>query len=1129
MSGQFRGDVKYRGEVYIKQEQVEVTRVTADSISCLISDERDYETYLYREEKGLKLNCECEQATRQGGKCKHTWATILSVDEEELLSGSCKEGYIPPFITEDSQPLAFDDEEWAINGDVDFRRESYGKSSTQASAIKKRLKPWEAALQHVREHLEKDRQISMSASKEREIYYEIDKDRSQEAKEIILQLMQRQRRTNGQWGKHKPFKLRAGHEQNLQQEDSQILVYLAGGTAERSLWYSQDLSAPATDSFRLPFDLCELVLPQMCATGRCQLVGKGYSKPVPLLWSEDEPWELRIRVDEIDTIPTELIEDQIVDEESNDAKEKEKENEENNETEPSPSKKGWKISGDLVKADETISLNEADLLVAGGLIVQRGKICRLVEFGVFEWVPILLAEDALTIPEEDEDAWVENLFSLSTLPRLELPEKLRLEEVQGDPKPHLRIQTPKGRRWHPDRIRGELYFDYLGTLVPSNDKTPTVIQREQNRCVNRNREAEVAAWQMLREMGFRVIQDPRHHSMAVEIPARQLGNTLGQLIQNQWQVQADDKNVRQNGEMAFRVQSGIDWFELHARVAFEGQAVSFPQLLQALARGETTIRLEDGSLGIVPEDWANRYGLLAGLGDLEEDHIRFGNNQVLMLDALLASQSGIDYDKKYTKLREKFRAFDGVACKHELKNFHGELREYQREGLGWLNFLQEFEFGGCLADDMGLGKTVQLLALLQERKAERKKHHPTLIVVPKSIVFNWVQECERFTPNLNSLEYIGMDRATLRPKFSNHDLIFTTYGTLRRDVIELKDILFDYIVLDEAQTIKNAASQTAKASRLLQANHRLALSGTPIENHLGDLWSIFEFLNPGMLGRSSTFKSYLANADDEEAQRLLSEGLSPFILRRTKKQVAHELPEKIEQTIYCPMREEQQRLYNQLRDHYRMSLMGIVQEQGLAKSKMHVLEALLRLRQAACHPALLKKGAEEDMSAKLEVLIPHLQELINENHKVLVFSQFTSMLSIVKTHLNQTDLTYEYLDGKTRHRQQCVERFQTDPDCGIFLISLKAGGLGLNLTAADYVFLLDPWWNPAVETQAIDRAHRVGQTRKVIAYRLICSGTVEEKIAELQKKKKNLAEAILQADSNLLKNLSSSDLQMLLS
>ncbi|MEO7146214.1 MAG: DEAD/DEAH box helicase, partial [Bryobacteraceae bacterium] len=361
--------------------------------------------------------------------------------------------------------------------------------------------------------------------------------------------------------------------------------------------------------------------------------------------------------------------------------------------------------------------------------------------------------------------------------------------------------------------------------------------------------------------------------------------------------------------------------------------------------------------------------------------------------------------------------------------------------------------------------------------------------------------------------------------------ILTTYGTLRRDVVLLQDYRFDYVILDEAQAIKNAASESAKSARLLQASHRLVMSGTPIENHLGELWSLLEFLNPGMLGAATVFQGAggaLRNPD-EDTRRLLAKALRPFILRRTKAQVVKELPEKTEQTIYCELDSTQRKLYDELREHYRQSLLGRIETDGLAKSKMHILEALLRLRQAACHPGLIDKKRIGESSAKLEALLPQLTEVIEEGHKALVFSQFTSMLAIVRQQLDANGIAYEYLDGKTRNRQAHVERFQNDPDCKLFLISLKAGGVGLNLTAAEYVFLLDPWWNPAVEAQAIDRTHRIGQLQPVFAYRLIARDTVEEKVLELQQSKRSLADAIIGEDNRLLGNLRKEDLELLLS
>jgi SNF2 family DNA or RNA helicase len=368
-------------------------------------------------------------------------------------------------------------------------------------------------------------------------------------------------------------------------------------------------------------------------------------------------------------------------------------------------------------------------------------------------------------------------------------------------------------------------------------------------------------------------------------------------------------------------------------------------------------------------------------------------------------------------------------------------------------------------------------------------------------------------------------------KFDSYDLILTTYGTLRRDALEFKDIEFDYIVLDEAQAIKNAGTDSAKAVRLLRGRQRLALSGTPVENHLGELWSLFEFLNPGMLGSASVFQltGGAARNPSEETRQLLAHALRPFILRRTKDQVARELPAKSEQTIFCELEAPQRKLYNELRAHYRSSLLGAIEQQGLAKSKIQVLEALLRLRQAACHPGLLDPKRIDDSSAKLDLLMEHLTDVVEEGHKALVFSQFTSLLAIVRRRLDAAGIVYEYLDGATRDRQQCVERFQNDAACPLFLISLKAGGLGLNLTAAEYVFLLDPWWNPAVEAQAVDRAHRIGQTRQVFAYRLIARDTVEEKVLELQNTKRALAAAIISADNSPLRNLKREDIELLLS
>ncbi|MHC4263775.1 MAG: DEAD/DEAH box helicase, partial [Planctomycetota bacterium] len=476
--------------------------------------------------------------------------------------------------------------------------------------------------------------------------------------------------------------------------------------------------------------------------------------------------------------------------------------------------------------------------------------------------------------------------------------------------------------------------------------------------------------------------------------------------------------------------------------------------------------------------------------------------------------------------------------RNEPEGFEGELRTYQREGLGWLGFLSELGLGGCLADDMGLGKTVQLLALLEERqnawKASPDMRRPTLVVAPSSLVFNWLDEAARFTPELRAVAYTGPDRARILKDLTEFDVLVTNYALLRRDVLELREIQWDLVVLDEAQAIKNASSQVAKASRLLDARQRFALSGTPIENHLGELWSLFEFLNPGMLGRSARFRDLVkaSSASREGSElELISKAVKPFVLRRRKAEVLEELPPRTEQTVHVELGPEERQDYDELRNHYRASLLSSVDDEpgSVGRQSIHVLEALLRLRQAACHPGLVDKRRKTVGSAKLDTLLELLSEVVESGQKALIFSQFVQFLDIVRAALDQRELRYEYLDGRTKNRKAPVESFQNDADVPLMLVSLKAGGTGLNLTAADFVFLIDPWWNPAVEAQAIDRAHRIGRTKPVVAYRLITVGTVEERVLELQEGKRELAAAVLDGAGGSVADLSREDLERLLS
>ncbi|HEX6986460.1 MAG TPA: SNF2-related protein, partial [Planctomycetaceae bacterium] len=998
---QFRPDLRFRGDGYYADDRVAIRRVTADRVYAAVRDGVDYQTQLDRSDGKFGKHCTCEQFAKLG-VCKHLWATIRAVDGAKLLTGAAKPGYVPPFMTEEP---AFDPMGgWAESEDEGD--EGYGgfapdedepelpsprraaAAVAPAAAKRPKLRAWEQALQSLRRELEEGHRASAGEAREREVFYEIDLPASKRAAQLVVQVSQRQRRATGQWGKLKPLKLRPGRFDELDLEDDRtILSYLYGGAPDRSEnGVVKGETAATVYRYFIPQELSERLLPLMCRTGRLRYLGEKEKHWTPLAWDAGEPFELAVRVDRSDD-------------------------------------GDWKLSTAIVRGDETLPPEAVRLLVPGGLVLTDESIARLRDYHAFGWVRLLTDGSPVRVPDGEEEELVDRLLDMPTLPRLVLPEQLRLEEVKFAPAKRLVIESPSGRLRHLERLVGHVRFDYDGEAIAGSSDRWAIVQRDRGRCLIRDRAAEDRAWSELQDNGFRKLLETGGDGPDVEVAARDLGPAVRRLMELGWDVTADGAPIRRPADVAFRVKSGIDWFELHADVDFDGRTIPFPELLAALARGDTTVRLDDGSIGVIPEEWAKKFGLLAGLGLASEDHMRFAPNQVALLDALLSAQESVQVDDRFAELSQKFRTFSGVEPSPEPPGFQGSLRTYQREGLGWLRFLREFRLGGCLADDMGLGKTVQLLALLEYAKREEPDAGPSLVVVPKSLLFNWKQECQRFTPDLRVLEYTGVDRAEMRPDFAASDLVLTTYGTLRRDVVHLKEVAFHYVVLDEAQAIKNSGSQVAKAARLLQAKHRVALSGTPIENHLGDLWSIFEFLNPGMLGRSSLFRAFTGGDADEKNRGLLAQGLRPFILRRTKKQVAADLPDKLEETIYCDMTERQRELYVELRDHYRQSLLGMVKTEGLAKTRMHVLEALLRLRQAACHPSLLGHGGPLDESAKLDVLVPQVQELLDEGHKALVFSQFTSMLAIVREQLDTAGVVYEYLDGQTRDRKQRVERF----------------------------------------------------------------------------------------------------------
>jgi superfamily II DNA or RNA helicase len=1064
LADDFTPSVRHRGETYYRQGLVRIRRGSATEVEAQVRGSRNYEVVLeYYDDGVFTAWCDCPFYDTDG-PCKHIWATILAAEYRGYLSAA--------FLTPDLQR--------------EYNEFAHGEPSPEPLPAPKPPPPprWKQQLAEI--HQRGTRAPAQPWPAKREILYVVEVPASKYAGSLVLQLASHDRKKDGSWGQTVALSLKRGQIAQLPIEDREIISSMLGGSDQRLYDYGYGDSTPVPHTLHLQPPLSLKMVQAAAATGRLYWSSQ-YTLDVlsPLAWDDGEPWQFALEMRR-------------------------------------GRRDGWQVAGLLLRGDERLDL-ESTALVTPGLVFTGTHCGRLADDARFDWIEFLRKNGAIAASPEEGHDLLASLLGSPGIPPLDVPAELRFEEITAVPRPHFRIT---GTNQHlPNRLKAQLAFDYDGKLIPAIDTASGHYDPENRRFLRRDAEAEKSAVGVLADLGVKY-QESMYSQPGWDLAAAKLPRVVRDLVERGWHIEAEGKIFRRPGAFKMGVASGVDWFELHAEVDYGGATAKLPALLDAMRRGDTMVRLGDGTYGVLPEEWLQRFGMIAGMGDSDTDHVRFRRTQAGLLDALLAAQPEATFDETFARIRGELRDFRGVEAAVQPAGFCGHLRDYQREGLGWMQFLQRFSFGGCLADDMGVGKTAQVLALLETRREAQAG--PSLVVVPKSLVFNWKQEAARFTPQLRVLDYTGAARAT---DFDGYHIVLSTYGTIRRDILRLKDIEFDYIVLDEAQAVKNAASESAKAVRLLRGSHRLALSGTPVENHLGELWSLFEFLNPGMLGTSSAFKlsgGGLRNPD-EDTRKLLAHALRPFILRRTKEQVAKELPPKTEQTLLCEMETAQRKLYNELRQHYRNALLKRIETDGLAKSKIQVLEALLRLRQAACHPGLLDSKRTSEPSAKLDTLLHQVREVLDEGHKALVFSQFTSLLSIVRTRLDTYGITYEYLDGATTDRQSCVERFQNDPGCRLFLLSLKAGGLGLNLTAAEYVFLLDPWWNPAVEAQAMDRAHRIGQTRQVFAYRLIAKDTVEEKVLELQKTKRDLAAAIISADNSLIRDLKREDLELLLS
>ncbi len=718
-------------------------------------------------------------------------------------------------------------------------------------------------------------------------------------------------------------------------------------------------------------------------------------------------------------------------------------------------------------------------------------------------------------------------------------DKTLIQEVKdGDPEVKLFLME-KG-----DYLVFQPTFSYKGYETKARDRDEIVVpQGDKVLVVHRNRTVEKEFIDKLRNLHSNFIENEETGSLALK------GTDV---LKNNWFFLFVDamkdmktpvfgfealKNFRFNTakpQTKIFISSNTDWFDAKVDIVFGDQKVTVAEVKRALANKQQFVQLNDGTLGILPDEWLKKYSLLFRVGEGNSNNLKLSRYHLSVVDELY---EGRDEEELVVKLEEKYenlRQFNQIREIEPPENLKPILRPYQVAGYQWLNYLQEIKWGGILADDMGLGKTVQALSFLEYCRSQQGKIK-ALVVCPTTLIYNWENEIRKFTPKLTYRIHHGATRTRLTEEILDHDVTITTYGTLRSDIKLLMSVNLDHVILDESQAIKNPASKVTKAACLLNAKHRLCMSGTPLQNNTFDIFAQMNFLNPGMLGTMEFFRQEFAIPIDkfgeQDRKDHLKKILYPFILRRTKEQVAKDLPEKQEMILWCEMEDEQRKIYDAYRNDFRDKILGTIQEQGIQRSQLTILQGLMKLRQICDSPAILNEDEKfENHSIKLEELGREIVENIG-NHKALVFSQFLGMLALIKTKLDELGVKYEYFDGSTSapDREKAIQSFQNDDEVRVFLISLKAGGVGLNLTAADYVYIVDPWWNPAVEQQAIDRTHRIGQTKNIFAYRMICKDTIEDKILLLQDKKRALAKDLIADDTSFVKSLTREDVEYLFS
>lgn len=760
----------------------------------------------------------------------------------------------------------------------------------------------------------------------------------------------------------------------------------------------------------------------------------------------------------------------------------------------------------------------------------------------------------IEIPKSAEKKWFK-AFAVNAIKKYEVnAQGFTVKEKEYSGKAVLKLQ----KNWQSDYVF-ILNFLYGNDIYSAGKKVETKLDFDESDFEfiksKRNEEWEMTIIQALLKIGF-VEQADNSYKVSLNLDQeKQYIETIHWLSEHKGKISEagiefvqdlfKKKYAIEKINAEIRSKQEKDWFDIYGSVLFGDVKIPFIQLKNNIINNDPEFILPDGRIALIPEEWFSKYNDLFLFGKEHENTLRLNKANFQAFE----KTDLIEIDNKFKKNLKKLLHYNSFEIELP-KKINAELRPYQKEGLKWLSFLQENGFGGCLADDMGLGKTLQTIALLLKTTEKRKANtdgsdksiqssmqmnlfadvgqsyekKASLIIMPVSLIHNWKNEIKKFAPDLSFFVYQGNNRHRHISLFHEYDIILSGYALIRNDIELLKKLEFLYIILDESQFIKNPDSKIYKAVNELSSDYKLLLTGTPIENSLQDLWAQLNFLNDGMLGNrrffNQSFITPVEKKNDEAQEEKLKQLISPFILRRTKDEVAQDLPPLTEQIIYCIQEDEQKSFYEREKSKVRNRIIELI-DSGIKKSlSVEVLGALTKLRQISNHPLMVDQSYE-GKSGKFEEIIRNLENILNGDHKVLIFSSFVKHLDLLAETFNGMKLKYSMLTGQTKDREAVINQFQNDPENKVFLISIKAGGTGLNLTEADYVFIIDPWWNPAVEKQAVNRAHRIGQDKKVMVYRYISKDTIEEKIAKLQEKKTELAETFIN-NNNPLSELSES-------